>query len=300
MAKFKNGKPAMKKNVVFSAAMDEELLSLMHEQVMLGGRGDRGFKNEAYTAVAKAMSESSQGRYVITAESVRNRCKLLKKNYAVVTELLNAPGFGFDSTAKRVVASDDTWNSWLERHPDANTWRSKTIDYEKLSLVYGIDAATIQFPRPLSIAGCAANVLEEGSDTRNYNDMEEVNIHLDDTRQDFSGEDDRAESSSKSRGSRKRPTAAEELVASIRESTEALRTALLEAMETISNPSKKIADEVIKELIKIPELNPIEVELAHEWLVLHKEMSSIFLSTPNKREWILRRLPKIRVDSLSG
>lgn len=104
----------MKKNVVFNAAMDEELLSLMHEQVMLGGRGDRGFKNEAYTAVAKAMSQSSQGRYVITAESVRNRCKLLKKNFAVVTELLNAAGFGFDSTAKRVVASDDAWNSWLE------------------------------------------------------------------------------------------------------------------------------------------------------------------------------------------
>lgn len=102
---------------------------------------------------------------------------------------------------------------YIQRHPDANTWRSKTIDYEKLSLVYGIDAATIQFPRPLSIAGCAANVLEEGS---------------------------------------------------------------------------------------IPELNPIEVELAHEWLVLHKEMSSIFLSTPNKREWILRRLPKIRGDSFSS
>lgn len=37
---------------------------------------------------------------------------------------------------------------------------------------------------------------------------------------------------------------------------------------------------MIKELVKITEFNPTKVEMAHEWLTLHKKTASIFLSTP--------------------
>eukprot|EP00268_Persea_americana_P059183 TRINITY_DN7238_c0_g1_i1.p1 TRINITY_DN7238_c0_g1~~TRINITY_DN7238_c0_g1_i1.p1 ORF type:complete len:162 (-),score=22.59 TRINITY_DN7238_c0_g1_i1:4045-4530(-) len=114
--------------------------------------------------------------------------------------------------------------------------------------------------------------------------------------EDLSTTDNQTESSSKSKGSRKRPRPTEEIVACIRESTEGLRTTLLEAAEIIGNPNKKIAVDIIKELVKIRELNPTEVELLHEWLTFHKEMASIFLSTPDKRNWILRHLHRIRKD----
>lgn len=54
----------------------------------------------------------------------------------------------------------------------------------------------------------------------------------------------------------------------------------------------------MKELVKITELNPTDVEQALESIMFHNEMAFIFLSAPNKRNWILRRLAKIKGDSL--
>ena len=36
-------------------------------------------------------------------------------------------------------------NLTLQGHPDAVSWQSKTIDYDKLSLVFGLDVANGQF-----------------------------------------------------------------------------------------------------------------------------------------------------------
>lgn len=96
-----------KRNLIFSAPMDDELLDLMLEQVVEGKRGDRGFKYDAYVAAATTMTQNSNGAYVITVSSVKNRCKYFKKQFAGVTEVLKASGFGFDNITKRVVAIED-------------------------------------------------------------------------------------------------------------------------------------------------------------------------------------------------
>ncbi|XXG77133.1 hypothetical protein AAC387_Pa08g1346 [Persea americana] len=62
-------------------------------------------------------------------------------------EMLNASGFGFDNNTHRVVAEDEIWVEWLKGHPKANTWKSRTIDYDKLSMVFGRDIVTGQFAR---------------------------------------------------------------------------------------------------------------------------------------------------------
>lgn len=104
-----------KENVVFTAAMDEELLILMEQQVFKGRRGVRGaFKDEAYIAVATTMTETSHGAYVLTAESIRNRSEYLKKDFDAVTEPLKASGFRFNRATKQVVASEEAWGNWLE------------------------------------------------------------------------------------------------------------------------------------------------------------------------------------------
>ena len=69
----------------------------------MGQRGDRGFKSEAYVAVAKRMIESSGGKYKFSEATIWNRCKKLKTEYASVTEMLNASGFGFDNNSHRVL-----------------------------------------------------------------------------------------------------------------------------------------------------------------------------------------------------
>ena len=45
--------------MVFNAEMDELLLDLMLEQVVMGKKGDKGFKDEAYATVTNAMTVAS-------------------------------------------------------------------------------------------------------------------------------------------------------------------------------------------------------------------------------------------------
>ena len=86
-----------RKNHVFKAEMDKLLLKLMLDQVAMGRKGDCGFKDEAYVAVARAMTAANKVGKVLTESTLRNRCKNLKKQYTVYMELLNASGFGFDN-----------------------------------------------------------------------------------------------------------------------------------------------------------------------------------------------------------
>ncbi|XXG83020.1 hypothetical protein AAC387_Pa10g0880 [Persea americana] len=60
--------------------------------------------------------------------------------------------FGFDNTTKCIIASDDVWKAWLERHPNAKPWKSKIIDYDKLTLIFGSNVATGQYARPATVA----------------------------------------------------------------------------------------------------------------------------------------------------
>lgn len=103
-----------RKNVCFTASMDEELLAFLQEQIELGKRGNRGFKQDVYATIATKMNASNHGVGHITASTITNRCKVLKKHFTQATELLNVSGFGFDVATKRVIAEDDVWTAWLQ------------------------------------------------------------------------------------------------------------------------------------------------------------------------------------------
>lgn len=79
----------------------------MLEQVALGRKGDRGFKDEAYVSIANAMTAASTTGKKFTEGTIQNRCKNMKNQYAICRELLNASRFEFDNATKRVVASDE-------------------------------------------------------------------------------------------------------------------------------------------------------------------------------------------------
>lgn len=50
----------------------------------------------------------------LTMDSVQNICGTLNDNLQAVTELANASEFGFDSTTKRVTATDEVWRGFIE------------------------------------------------------------------------------------------------------------------------------------------------------------------------------------------
>ncbi|KAJ8621732.1 hypothetical protein MRB53_030261 [Persea americana] len=49
------------------------------------------------------------------------------------------------------------------------------------------------------------------------------------------------------------------------------------------------------ELREVTTLSGLDVESAHEWLTVHADMATVFITADNKGEWILRQLPRIRV-----
>ncbi|XXG73451.1 hypothetical protein AAC387_Pa07g2365 [Persea americana] len=159
-----NSLPAQKKirrHIVFNSTMDDEMLGFLMEQIDMGQRGDRGFEVEAYTSVANSMNAAHGEKYLFTVDTIKNRCKKLKADYASVTEMLNAYGFGYDNSTHRIVADDEVWIGWLRGHPKANTWRSRTIDYDKLSMVFGRDSATGRFARS-SVDATTPNIDADG------------------------------------------------------------------------------------------------------------------------------------------
>ncbi|KAJ8639644.1 hypothetical protein MRB53_016338 [Persea americana] len=101
-----------RRNHVFNAEMDELLPELMLEQVALGRKGGRGFKDEAYVAVVSVMTAANKSGKVLTESTIRNRCKTLNQ-HSVCTELLNAYEFDFNNATKRIMASNVVWSDWL-------------------------------------------------------------------------------------------------------------------------------------------------------------------------------------------
>lgn len=92
-------------------------------------------------------------------------------------------------------------------------------------------------------------------------------------------------SSSRSKGSQKRPKVNEELWTVSVSLREAIKTALADAADLLRNP-KKVADEVVNELLKIPELCPGDaVDMVHEQLLLDDKITSIFLSAHVKSSY---------------
>ena len=52
--------------------------------------------------------------------------------------------------------------------------------------------------------------------------------------------------------------------------------------------------QILVELRGIPALSSLDVELANEWLTVHQDMATVFITADNKEEWILRQMPRIR------
>ncbi|OVA12594.1 Myb/SANT-like domain [Macleaya cordata] len=69
--------------------------------------------------------------------------KTLKKNYNAIKNLLEVSGFGWDPVREVVKAEDSVWADYLKAHPEAKTWRTKSVScYDDLRTIFGDGGAT--------------------------------------------------------------------------------------------------------------------------------------------------------------
>ncbi|KAJ8649377.1 hypothetical protein MRB53_002400 [Persea americana] len=88
------------------------------------------------------------------------------------------------------------------------------------------------------------------------------------------------------------------------EAYESVAAAMTEESFGFDNTTKRIiaSDDVwkawLEELRQILELSGLDTQRAHEWLIIHQNMATVFLTVDDKRAWIVRQVPKIREERL--
>ena len=84
----------------------------------------------------------------------------------------------------------------------------------------------------------------------------------------------------------------------IERSSEGLTTAIRDVADTIRLPKRQHSGLILTELRGIPALSGLDVELAHEWLTVHADLATVFITVDNKGDWIMRQMPRIRQERL--
>ncbi|KAL5711011.1 hypothetical protein ACHQM5_021511 [Ranunculus cassubicifolius] len=115
----------------WTAPMDRYFVDLMLEQLTRDSRFDRVdghlFSKRAWGHMILLFNEKFQMRYNL--DHLKNRNRTLKKVHATVKHLLEQKGFTWDETQHMVIASDRRWSNYIKAHPEARSYRTRSIPY---------------------------------------------------------------------------------------------------------------------------------------------------------------------------
>ncbi|KAK2980872.1 hypothetical protein RJ640_003062 [Escallonia rubra] len=119
--------------------MDHYLIDLLLDHLHRGNRIGQTFISQAWTDMV--MSFNAMFKSHCDKDVLKNRYKHLRRHYNDIKILLEHDGFSWDETREMVTAEDHVWDSYIKAHPDARSYRVKTVPrYQKLSVVYGQDS----------------------------------------------------------------------------------------------------------------------------------------------------------------
>ncbi|XVF31169.1 hypothetical protein REPUB_Repub16aG0122700 [Reevesia pubescens] len=125
-AETNNENDAARGYISWSLEMDRMLADILRDQRNLGNKNDGGWKSIAYNIAASTLS--TQFNVLILGDNVKNRIKLWKKWYGIVTDILGQSGFDWDGTKCMItVDNESAWNEYVKSHKDANCFRFKVI-----------------------------------------------------------------------------------------------------------------------------------------------------------------------------
>ncbi|KAJ8630990.1 hypothetical protein MRB53_024313 [Persea americana] len=146
-----------------------------------------------------------------------------------------------------------------KRHLKALPYKSSTIDYDKLTICFGKDVVTGQYARSATTAPSHQST-ESGA--ANFSPLQ-------------------ADSD-----------------VGFTDRLGGLTTAIRDIANTTRLPKRKHSSLILTELRGIHELSGLDVELAHEWLIVHADMATVFITADKKGDWIMRQMPMIRQERM--
>ena len=91
--------------------MERVLADVLRDQRNLGNKGDGGWKRSALNAAAAVLSTSFNVN--VTSDNVKNRIKLWRSWYGIVSDILGQSGFDWDGTKHMItVENENAWNEY--------------------------------------------------------------------------------------------------------------------------------------------------------------------------------------------
>lgn len=122
---------------IWTPEMDRYFIDLMLEQVSQGNKiDDNLFSKRAWKHMMLLFNAKFQFQY--EKDVLKNRHKSLRNLYKAIKNLLDQQGFSWDETRKTVIADNKVWDDYIKVHPDARSYRIKSIPYYRdLCQIYG-------------------------------------------------------------------------------------------------------------------------------------------------------------------
>lgn len=92
--------------------MDRYFIDLMVNQVDKGNQVDGLFNKQAWIDMIKLFNDRFGFKYDV--DILKNRYKTFKRQYNVITKVLEAQGFLWDDLRQMVIADDCVWQDYIE------------------------------------------------------------------------------------------------------------------------------------------------------------------------------------------
>ncbi|KAL5149783.1 hypothetical protein HKD37_13G036536 [Glycine soja] len=106
--------------------MERVLADVLRDQRNLGNKGDGGWKRSALNVAAAMLSTSFNVN--VSSDNVKNRIKLWRSWYGIVSDILGQSGFDWDGTKHMItVENENAWNEYCTSHISAKPFRFEVI-----------------------------------------------------------------------------------------------------------------------------------------------------------------------------
>lgn len=99
------------KYVKWNINMEYALADVLREQRNMGNKGDSGWRSVVFTTAAETLS--SKFNTAISANNVKNKIKVWKRTYAVVSDILSRSDFHWNDGRCMIQVDDEhAWNEY--------------------------------------------------------------------------------------------------------------------------------------------------------------------------------------------
>ncbi|XVE53513.1 hypothetical protein DITRI_Ditri03aG0009400 [Diplodiscus trichospermus] len=136
--------------------MDRYLIDLLLDQVHRGNKLGQTFITQAWIDMVTLFNVKFGSHY--DKDVLKNRYKHLRRLYNDIKFLLEQNGFSWDEARDMVTAEDSVWDAYIKSHPDARSFRVKTVpSFHKLRVIFGQEICDGRYNRLAQNVGIAGD-----------------------------------------------------------------------------------------------------------------------------------------------